>query len=339
MKIEKRKICDLPMVYVTAELTLGGKRYLAAASEAPGEHAYIIDPETGDYAELWQGDTGVMNIIQIPGEERLLAITKFYPIFQSREAAICLLTPGEGGYMAPWRIEEILPLPFVHRIGIFESEEGLFLLGCQLCHDKDFQEDWTQPGALWTAPVPKAGEGGWQWSKLFDGLTKNHGLYIDRGNQVYICAENGVLLFDMKHYRAGQAMMPKLVSTTPTSDICLAEDASGALAGVIEPFHGDTLAVYRITEKDYELQAKFDIAFGHVVWVGTLFGKPAAIAGSRGGDRKQLEIISWQDGTRTVMDEDVGPTQITVYEDGDTVKILSANHGSGDVSLYTLRNE
>ena len=76
MKIEKRKICDLPMVYVTAELTLGGKRYLAAASEAPGEHAYIIDPETGDYAELWQGDTGVMNIIQIPGEERLLATVR-----------------------------------------------------------------------------------------------------------------------------------------------------------------------------------------------------------------------------------------------------------------------
>lgn len=335
MRIEKQKICDLPMVYVTAELSLGGKRYLAAASEAPGEHAYIIDPETGNYAELWQGETGVMNIIQIPGEERLLVITKFYPIFQSKEAAVCLLTPGPEGYMAPWHIEEVLKLPFVHRIGIFVSEEGPFLLGCQLCHDKDYQEDWSQPGALWTAPIPKAG-GEWKWSRLFDGLTKNHGLYIDQGNKVYICAENGVLQFDMRHYRAGQTMLPKLVSTVPTSDICIARDAEGMLAGVIEPFHGDTLAVYRLTENDYELQARYGIAFGHVVWVGTLFGKQAVIAGSRGGEDKQLEIICWQSGERLVLDRGVGPTQITVYEDGDTVKVLSANHGSGDVSLYTL---
>jgi len=335
MRIEKKKICDLPMVYVTAELALGGKRYLAAASEAPGEHAYIIDPETGEYSELWQGETGVMNIIQIPGQERLLAITKFYPVFQSREAAVCLLTPGPEGYMAPWHMEEVLKLPFVHRIGIFESGAGLFLLGCQLCHDKAFQEDWTQPGALWTAPVPGPG-GEWKWSKLFEGLTKNHGLFIDRGNQVYICAENGVLLFDMTHYRAGEQMMPKLVTTTPTSDICIFHGAEGTMAAVIEPFHGDKLALYRMTENTYELLSDYDIAFGHVVWVGSLFGRTALIAGSRGGEQKQLEIISPEDGTRTVLDTGVGPTQVTVYGDGDTVRILSANHGSGDVTIYSL---
>ena len=58
MRIEKRKIVDLPMVYVTGEIFLQGKRYLAAVSEARGEKAYLIDPETGEYAELWQGDTG-----------------------------------------------------------------------------------------------------------------------------------------------------------------------------------------------------------------------------------------------------------------------------------------
>ena len=336
MRIEKQRICDLTLVYATSELTLGGKRYLTAASEAPGEHVYIIDPETWEYSELWQGVTGVMNVIQIPGEDRLLAITKFYPVFRSRDAAICVLTPGEGGYMAPWHIEEVLQLPFVHRIGIFESDEGLFLMACQLCHDKDYEDDWSQPGALWTAPVPKAGEGGWKLTRLFDGLTKNHGLYIDRGSRVYICAENGVMLFDMAHYHASQAMMPKLVSAVPTSDIFLARDNAGTVAGTIEPFHGDTLAVYRLTERDYELQAKFPIAFGHVVWTGRLFGRPAVIAGSRGGEKKQLEIIYWQDGERTVIDENGGPTQITVYEDGDRIRILSANHGSGDVTLYTL---
>ena len=34
MRIDKRKIVDLPMVYVTGEIFLQGKRYLAAVSEA-----------------------------------------------------------------------------------------------------------------------------------------------------------------------------------------------------------------------------------------------------------------------------------------------------------------
>lgn len=339
MRIEKQKICDLPMVYVTAELFLSGRRFLAAASEAPGEHAYIIDPVKGEYADLWQGDTGVMNVIQIPGEERLLAITKFYPVFQSREAAVCMLTPGKGGYMAPWHIEEVLPLPFCHRIGIVESNNGLFLLGCQLCRDKDYQEDWTQPGALWVSPIPKRGKPGWHWSKLFDGLTKNHGLFIDGGHQVYVCAENGVMLFDMGDYQEGEPMMPRLVSTAPTSDLYIHHDGKRIIVGTIEPFHGNTLSVYHLTPSSYELLAQFDIAFGHAVWIGTLFGRRAAIVGNRGGEKKQLEIIYWESGERAVLEEGVGPTQITVYQDGDTVRLLAANHGSGEVTLYTMHNE
>lgn len=212
MMMEKRKLAELPMVYVTAELSLQGKRYLAAASEARGEKAYILDPETGECSELWQGDTGVMNVVQIPGREQLLAIVRFYPVFQSKEAAICLLEPTEAGYMSPWKIREVLPLPFCHRIGVVENEHGLFVLGCQLCRDKDFQEDWSQPGALWMAPIPENPDDTWEMTKMFDGLTKNHGLFIEDGNQVYICAENGVMLFDLSDYRAGETAMPSIAS-------------------------------------------------------------------------------------------------------------------------------
>ena len=33
------------------------------------------------------------------------------------------------------------------------------------------------------------------------------------------------------------------------------------------------------------------------------------------------------------------PIQISVYEEGKTVKIFSANHGSGEVTLYTLSED
>ena len=335
MRIEKQKIVDLPMVYVTAELFLGGKRYLAAVSEAKNEKAYIIDPETGVCGELWQGDTGVMNVIQIPGKEQLLAIVRFYPVFQSREAAVCLLEPASEDYMMPWNIRKVISLPFCHRIGIVENQNGVFVLGGQLCRDKDFQEDWSKPGALWMARVPDNPKEEWKLTKLFDGLTKNHGLFIENKSQVYICAENGVLHFDMSHYQEGDAAIPRILTTTPTSDIWIAEIAGQKYAGVIEPFHGNTASVYRISEQGYERQSSFPIDFGHVVWLGELFGKASLIVGSRGGV-KELEIIDLESGTRTVLEAGVGPTQISVYQDGEQVKILSANHGSGEVTLYTL---
>lgn len=335
MRIEKTKIVDLSMVYVTAELHLGGRRYLAAVSEARGERAYIIDPETNEYAQLWEGDTGVMNVIQVPDRDQILVITKFYPIFQSREAAICALEPTEQGYMAPWKIREVMPLPFCHRIGIVQNRHGVFVIGCQLCHDKEFQEDWSQPGALWMAPIPDRMDGEWKLTKLYDGLTKNHGLWIEDGNQVYICAENGVLRFDLSDYRAGESAFPTMITLTPTGDISIAEMHGQKYAATIEPFHGDSAAVYRLTDTAYEQIARFDINFGHVVWIGELFGKPSLILGSRGGE-KQLEIVDLETGTRTVLEEGVGPTQISIYPDGDTYKILAANHGAGEVTIYTL---
>ncbi|SDF43814.1 hypothetical protein [Marvinbryantia formatexigens] len=338
MKIEKKKMADLSMVYVTAELSLQGKRYLAAASEAKGESAYIFNPETGEYAPLWKGDTGVMNIVQLPGQEKLLAIVRFYPVFQSKEAAVCLLEPTAKGYMSPWNLREVFRLPFCHRIGVVKNDNGLFILGCQLCRDKDFQEDWSQPGALFMIPVPDKPEGEWKMTKIFDGLTKNHGLFIEDENQVYICAENGVMHFDLSGYRPGDTAVPVLLTATPTSDISIAELNGQKYAGVIEPFHGNTAAVYRITDTGYEQIRRYDIDFGHVIWIGELFGKPFLIVGSRGGEKK-LELINLETDARTLLEAGVGPTQISVYHEENMVKILAANHGSGEVTLYSLQEE
>lgn len=338
MNIRKRKIVDLPMVYVTAELDLGGKRYLAAVSEARGEKAYIIDPETCQYAELWHGDTGVMNVIQIPGRDQLLAITRFYPVFQSREANICLLEPTSKGYMHPWNIREVMPLPFCHRIGIVKNANGLFVIACQLCQDKDFQDDWSKPGAIWMAPIPEKNDDEWKLTKLFDGLTKNHGLFISDDNQVYIGSDNGVLLFDLSAYHVGDAAFPRLLTTTPTSDIAVAKVDKHKYLSTIEPFHGDSAVLYSVEDGRVVQLSRYDINFGHVVWVGQLFGKLSMIAGSRSGE-KQLEIIDVVSGVRTAIETDVGPTQITVYEENSTCKVFAANHGAGEVTLYSLEEE
>lgn len=335
MYVEKIKMIDLPAVYATAELNLAGRRYLAAASEARNGRAYIIDAETFELAELWCGDAGVMNVVQIPGRNQLLAITRFYPIFQSKEASICLLEPTEKGFLSPWKISEVIKLPYCHRIGVITNKNGLFVLGCQLCHDKEFQEDWTKPGAIWAASIPENTDGKWKLSKVFDGLTKNHGLFIADGNQVYVCSENGVMMFDMSCYRAGESLLPMLLSSTPTSDVWISREGEERIVGAIEPFHGDTLSIYDLTGTAYEPKMRFPIHFGHVIWMGTIFGRSAAIVGNRGGE-KNLDILFWKTGETITLDRNVGPTQISVYKDGEQIRILSANHGANEVCLYVL---
>lgn len=324
MKIEKKKLADLPAVYVTSELSLGGRRYYAAASENPGEHAYIFDTENDEMSSLWIGDTGCMNVIQIPGEEKLLAITKFYPVFKSKEAEICLLEPTEKGYLSPWKKTTVLHVPYVHRIGCFENRKGeKFLFVSVLCRDKDYVDDWSKPGACY---VCKIGE--WKLTKLVDGLLKNHGLWIGGKSNVYVTSENGVMYFDFANYENGMVVKPKLLSGYPTSDLSVTEDGYAT----IEPFHGDKGRVY---SWDGTINAEYDIDFGHVVWYGDIFGKKCVIFGSRGGE-KTLQMIDLETGERTIIDKNVGPTQITVVDCKNKIEILSANHGAGIVNLYTL---
>lgn len=331
MKIYKEKIVDNPGVYSTGVFDFGGKTYFGAVSENRGERAFIIDASTLKYEELWKGDTGVMNIIQIPHEEKLLAITKFYPIFQSKEACIISLVP-DGGVMKPWKTEKAFDLPYCHRIGLITIRDEFYLVCCTLCKDKDFLEDWTKPGAIYIAKVPKEQNETWKVAKVFEGLTKNHGLFINHDNQVYIGSENGIMLFDFSSYQDGDMVFPKVITTTPTSDIWI----SGDFMATIEPFHGDVLSLYEFKERSIQKKESYTIDFGHVVWIGKFLDQDVIIAGSRGGT-KALELINLSTGERIEIDSGVGTTQISVLENGESLTVIAANHGVGEICLYTIK--
>lgn len=326
MNIDAKKLADLPAVYVTAELMLGGKRYFAAASENPGEHAYIFDPETGEKAELWTGDTGCMNIIQIPNTEKLLCITKFYPVFKSKDAEVSILEPTEKGYMSPWKKTVVFHLPYVHRIGCFTSKGKNYVIACALCKDKDFVEDWSKPGAVYVAPIEDKNK--WSLTMQVNGLLKNHGLFISGDSDVYVTSENGIMYFDFSAYEEGNIVKPALISGFPTSDISI--DAEKLAA--IEPFHGNKVRVY---DKKMNILKEYDITFGHVVWVGTILGDECLIIGER-GDKKELTVHNLRTNEKTILGEGVGPTQISVISEENKAIVLSANHGAGTVDLYTL---
>ena len=335
MKINKEFTLKIPGVYATTELVFNGKQYLAAASENRDGYAYIIDPIKHQYSRLWtEKESGVMNIIQEPGKKRLFAITSFFPIFQSKEASICSLIPSTDDVMTPWKIVNIFTLPYCHRIGSITVDNKNYLIACTVCRDKDFQEDWSKPGEVWISPIPENHPGEWSFKKIYGGLIKNHGLFIEKNNQVYITSEKGVMLFDFSKYIFGQEILPTIITSTPTSDVFGTSGGEKSWLGTIEPFHGEIAKIYEITNDFREIRS-YPIHFGHVVWIGEILNKKAILLGSR-GEHRNLVLIFWESGEEFVIDKETGSTQVTVFKDKDSVKIFSANHYKDEVSMYSI---
>ena len=107
----------------------------------------------------------------------------------------------------------------------------------------------------------------------------------------------------------------------------------------IEPFHGETLNVYKNTGKKCELRISDSLSFGHGLSSGIIQQKPMVVVGNRSGSLA-LESFTvhdllkgWYD--RFVIEEDAGPTQTQVFSAGDVDYILSANQRKNEVALYS----
>jgi hypothetical protein len=107
----------------------------------------------------------------------------------------------------------------------------------------------------------------------------------------------------------------------------------------IEPFHGETLNVYKHTGKKWELRISDSLSFGHGLSSGFIQQKPVIVVGNRSGSFA-LESFSVHDllkgnYDRMVIEEDAGPTQTQVFSAGGTDYILSANQRKNEVALYS----
>jgi hypothetical protein len=107
----------------------------------------------------------------------------------------------------------------------------------------------------------------------------------------------------------------------------------------IEPFHGETLNVYKNTGKKWELRISDSLSFGHGLSSGIRQKNPVIVVGNRSGSLA-LEAFAVHDllkgkYDRIVIEEDAGPTQTQVFSVGDLDYILSANQRKNEVALYS----
>lgn len=289
MKIIKHHLASLEEVYTVCLLKLDGKTHLLAATEAHGPCLLFQAPQWRA-STVWNGPGGTMGMVPLEAKRgSFLAIQEFFPVFQSECAGIVYVEAGPA-LEKPWKTHRLLDLPFVHRFDVVSVEGQRYLVAATLCGGKKFQEDWSNPGAVYAGPVPGNRSGEWSLKPILEGLSKNHGLHITRLDEklvVLVSGQEGLFRIDVPpQWRSDwhhEQLLDHEISDISTLDV----DGNGCPEIIsIEPFHGDGLVVYKQNSRGWESVLDMPMDFGHVVWGGPILGRPAIVAGNRGGEKE-----------------------------------------------------
>lgn len=340
MKVEKIPLDDMPMPYAVGAFAASGVAGVAFASEQRDGPCRLHFAGGGSEA-MWTVPGGVMNVVQDGEAPAVWAIQNFFPVFQSEGACIVRMERAAPGQ---WRQTHSVPLPYVHRIAHFRVGGRPHLLACTLCAQKSFEQDWSSPGSVYIAPLVPGREV--EFRVVATGLFKNHGLTILQGGSevsALVSSSQGVLRIDFSGAEPPGWRTKTLLDREASEAVLFDLDADGQDELVtIEGFHGDSLRVYRDAGAAWACVAEFPLAFGHVLWAGTILGRRCILTASRGGDKDTVLHFPGKDlakpWTEERVDAGVGATQILVRESAGAAWLYAANHGEGRAVAYRLED-
>lgn len=338
--IVKERLAALPMAYCINRMTWRGRSYCITASEDRAGEVLLIDIETKGVQKIQGLAGGVMSILPVPEEEgTFLAIQRFYPVFDSREAEIvCCRLEDSGEETLQARVETVTKLPYVHRIALTGEQGRRHIVAATLCADKAFQDDWSKPGAVYDFTLDPALRVV-EKKLLLDGIHKNHGMYEYRKNgglYVLVSGEEGVWAIDARG--AAQKLCDESIG-----DLCMYDVDGDGIDELlcIAPFHGSSFRILKRECWGWKTLSCAEVDFGHAVWCGPCGDRTVAITCSRGGDRCiRMYIPSW-DGEALHLecadiDVDVGASNINVDVQQDQIILYAADHGRNEIARYTI---
>lgn len=344
MKITKTILQDqIPGLYAVGDIKLDGRLFYGAASENPNGSLYLVNAETKESSLISGGVGGVMAVIDAVGENAMLCIEEFYPVFKSATAKIVKikLEQCKTGYQTANRTV-IANVPYVHRIAQLKEQDGLYLAAGKLCKSKTEPEDWSTSGTMEMGTYNPNEEHA-HMKQIWDGINKHHAMFVKQNAQgfddLYFGGSEGVFY---SSYLDG-AWITKQIIDVPTSDVIvwdLDEDGKEEVV-IIDGFHGNKAVVFKDMGKGYERVLEYELDFGHVLWGGDFLGKPALITGSRGG-KKELLLYRFHAASngqmelseKILIDSGQAPAQIIVHEHGEYADIVAANHGAQQLVRY-----
>ena len=340
MLFEKHQLTEADEGYAIAVWPVLGRQRIVAASENQGV-AYAFAAPDYKPVLLCEGPSGSMGFSPVPGrDDALFMITGFYPIFRSEAAGINLIR-ATSGLETPWATRRIVDLPFVHRIATVQTADGPVILAATVCGGKDYQDDWSRPGTVYSIRIPADLGGEWEPRPVLEGIVRNHGMSpgLRRGKPcVFISGAEGLFALYPPE-RPGASWETETLIQTEISEIAAADlDGDGEEELIaIEPFHGDRLVVYKGRD-EYRQVAEAPLSFGHGLWAGTLAGRAAAVVGNRSGS---MNLVCFEAAggdsfslRESVIDEGSGSANTAVIRTPAGDQIVTSNPVLGEYARY-----
>ncbi|MDR1108560.1 MAG: hypothetical protein LBL19_05950 [Spirochaetaceae bacterium] len=342
MKIEKLVLDTMERCYAASSLRVDGKLYAVLASESAGGPCYAYTGERFTEKEvIWEKAGGTMSLIQIPGSNgEFIAVQGFFPGFQSAGAKLVWGRRNRG----VWEVEDLAPLPYLHRFDLFPVEDEIYILAATLCGSKKDREDWSDPGKVYVGRLPRQPGEGVVFTPVSGPHFKNHGycrgLWEGR-DAGFITSEEGIFVLIPPERKNG-TWESRQIMRRPIGDVAVCDiDGDGTDELItIEPFHGDQFRVNKKRGAEYEIVYQYpkEIQFAHTVTACVIRGRPAVVGGIR---RKNGELFILQHSREqgyelTLVEEGIGPSNAVVISGKDRDIIISANHTRNEAAVYII---
>ena len=333
----KQIVLEIESVYTANAFSVGSDSYIGAGSETKPE-VYFYDIKTGISSRVSDSPGGLMSFIPVPGKQDLfISIMGLFPPFIGGEAGLFMHKRINGD----WKTWRALHLPFAHRCEILNRAGKNFLFAATVSTFKENPQDWSNPGELHLIKPDDTPGTKWESRVIDNGITKNHGMVRTRikGKEtICISGKEGIFYLEQNPQEDWVLSPMFRGEVSEMTFIDLDGDGQDELV-TIEPFHGETLNVYKHTGKKWELRFSDSLSFGHGLSSGFIQKKPVIVVGNRSGSLA-LESFSVRDllngkFDRMVIEENTGPTQTQVFSVGDVDYILSSNQRKNEVALYS----
>jgi hypothetical protein len=330
----KKTLIELPFVYTVNEFNLGDQVFFAAGSER--DHpAYLINPDNNNLVKVADGPGGMMSIMPVPGhDDQLVSVMGLFPPFIGFEAGIYFHEKKDE----KWTSRKVISLPFSHRCEIltYNGENHLFI--ATVSRHKENPADWSKPGELHHTIIPDSETDQWPTEIILDNLIRNHGMSksVIRNKEV-ICISGAEGIFAVQPGERNNweimRVFDREVSEFSLFDID--NDGENELV-TIEPFHGNSLNIYKKNSGNWQIVYSSPLSFGHGLGVGKFHGQNIVVVGNRrdSGDLELHKILALDRIEKSIIESNVGATQTKVVSYKGVDYILSSNQTRNEVALY-----
>ena len=332
--MNKKVIVNIESVYTANAFTVDGHTMIAAGSETKPS-VLLHNLSTKETCQVGGCPGGVMSFVPVPGcPDVFYSIMGLFPPFVGLEAGVFRHKRTAEG----WETDRIMHLPFAHRCDILAVDGTNYLFAASASKHKDNPLDWSNAGETYVITLDN--DGNPSAPQLLKGdLWRNHGMLkwtVEGKETILVSGAEGIFSLD----KTDVGWTERLIFDHEVSEfgfVDLDKDGNDELV-TIEPFHGNTINVYKKIDGVWTLKFTDSLSFGHGLSCGTFNGEPVFVVGNRRGSLTldMFTVADLENGelVRNVIEEEAGPTQTLIFNFNGKDYILSANQLKNEVAIY-----